>query len=62
MKVKLFLFVVLILQMNLLNASFRTETKVLKIENLERSFEIFIPRNYHPSKDYSIVFVLHSGD
>ena len=61
MKVKLFLFVVLILQMNLLNAPFRTETKVLRIENLERSFEIFIPRNYHPSKDYSLVFVLHGG-
>lgn len=61
MKVKHFLYLILFLISNLSQAQFRTETKVLKIENLDRSFEIFVPRNYSSTKNYPLVFVLHGG-
>lgn len=39
----------------------RTETVFLKSGGLERSYEIFVPKDFSPQQNYPLVFVLHGG-
>ncbi|QIA09682.1 alpha/beta hydrolase family esterase [Draconibacterium halophilum] len=38
-----------------------TETIHVKVDGLERNYELFVPKNYSEGKDYPIVFILHGG-
>lgn len=40
---------------------FRSETIYMKHDGINRSFELFVPKNYSAAKSYPVVFILHGG-
>ncbi len=42
-------------------AQYKTETVFLESGGLERSYEVFIPKDFSPEQNHPLVFVLHGG-
>ena len=56
-------YLIIFLTLNLIFAfsQYNTETQYLNFEGYERSFEVYIPKNYSDSINYPLVFILHGG-
>lgn len=55
------LIILFLLEFLIVNGQFHTETEYLKFEGFDRSYRIFVPKNYSPQLKYPLVFVLHGG-
>jgi len=55
------LILFLILNSIVVWSQYRTETKHLNFEGYERSYEVYLPKNYSEKTNYPVVFILHGG-
>ncbi len=58
---KICLILFLILSFGFARSQFQTTTNFLNFEDYERSFEIYIPKDYSDNFNYPLVFILHGG-
>ncbi len=58
---KTVIFIFLILVFLKTEGKFHSETVYMKHDGMDRSFELFVPKNYSAAKLYPVVFILHGG-
>jgi polyhydroxybutyrate depolymerase len=57
----IFLSILLLTNILICNAQFRTETGYLQHDGIDRTYELFVPDNYSLKQTYPLVLILHGG-
>ena len=58
---KIITIITILVNYSVCSAQLRTETGYLKYDGFDRTYELFVPDNYSPQKNYPLVFILHGG-